>query len=165
MEPLTTDNVRSALAALAPDLEITVFAGSTATSQWAAEAIGCELGQIAKSLLFLVEDRPVLVIASGDTRVDDRKLAAMYGVTRKKVRFANAEQCIAITGYAPGGVPPVGHRTPDLPKYLDDALRRYAVVYPAAGADNAVFGISTDRLATITGGPFADLRKIDEANA
>lgn len=161
MREFTPEDVRAALSVVAPDIEIIEFENSTATSQLAADAIGCELGQIAKSLLFMVDDQPVVVIASGDRRIDDRKLATMYGVNRKKVKFANAEQCIAITGYAPGGVPPLGHRTPDLTIYLDDSLKRYEVVYPAAGASNAIFRITLDRFVQITGGTFADVRRED----
>lgn len=159
MQEATVDDFRKALHALAPDIEITLFENSTATSQLAAAAIGCELGQIAKSLLFMVDDLPVIVIASGDQRIDDRKLAAMYNVTRKKVKFATAEQCIEITGYAPGGVPPLGYRTPNLTIYLDDMLKRYTMVHPAAGAHNACFPITLERLVQITGGTFADVKK------
>lgn len=159
MPELTTEDFRVALAAIAPDIKITLFENSTATSQLAADAIGCELGQIAKSLLFMVDEQPIMVIASGDSRIDDRKLAAMYGVNRKKVKFANAEQCIAITGYAPGGVPPLGYRTADLTIYLEESLKRYEVVYPAGGASNAIFRITLARLAQITGGTFADVRR------
>lgn len=110
MEALTPDYVQAALDAFHLGITIRLCPHSTATAPLAAEAIGCEVGQIAKSLCFVVHDRPILVMASGDQRVDDRKLAALLGVTRKAVAFATPDQCVEHFGYAPGSVPPVGHR-------------------------------------------------------
>lgn len=163
MESLTPAHVQAALDALLPGTTIRLFENSTATSQLAADNIGCALGQIAKSLAFLIDDRPILVVASGDQRVDEKKLAALFNVSRKRVKFASAEQCIAIYGYAPGGMPPVGHRTLGLPVLLDDSLRRYEQVYPAGGASNAIFGLKLTELERITGGRFADVRKETDA--
>src|ERR1051326_2031102 len=109
MEALTPDHVQMALDALHPGITIRLFPHSTATASLAAESIGCEIGQIAKSLCFVVHDRPILVIVSGDQRVDERKLATLLGVTRKAVKFATPDQCIEYYGYTPGGIPPVGH--------------------------------------------------------
>lgn len=162
MVPLTPDDVQKALAALGLDAGIRFFSESTATSQLAAEQIGCQLGQIAKSLAFIVDASPILVIASGDRRVDTRKLAALYGVGRKKIKVATPEQCVAIYGYAPGGVPPVGHRQANLPIWLDHALQRYTQLYAAGGAHNAIFPITLAQLATVTGGQFADLAEAPE---
>jgi prolyl-tRNA editing enzyme YbaK/EbsC (Cys-tRNA(Pro) deacylase) len=159
MEQLTPNDVQRALDALESGIQVRLFEQSTATSQLAAEQIGCELGQIAKSILFLVDEKPVVVVASGDQRVDDKKLAALLNVNRKKVKIATADQCITITGYAPGGVPPLGHRTPNLMIYLDDSLRRYQQLYGAAGAANAIFPVRLDQLETLTGGTFADVKR------
>ena len=156
---LSPNDVQRALDALGLAIQIQFFESSTATSQQAADSIGCELGQIAKSLAFMVNGEPVMVVASGDQRVDYRKLAALFDVSRKKVKTASAEECIEIFGYAPGGVPPVGHRTDGIPIYLDDSLRRYDLIYAAAGAHNAIFPIALDQLATATGGTFADVRQ------
>lgn len=160
-EPFTPEHVRTALHAFNPDLKLLHFEESTATSQQAADAIGCALGQIAKSLCFLIDGEPVLVVASGDQKVDDRKLAARYAVGRKKVKTAKPEQCIEIYGYAPGGVPPVALRTPDIPVYIDQTLLRFDVVYAAAGAPNVNFGISMDELIKITGGEVIDCVRDD----
>jgi prolyl-tRNA editing enzyme YbaK/EbsC (Cys-tRNA(Pro) deacylase) len=159
MEVYTPQHVQDVLKRLAPEIEVRFFEESTATSQLAAEQIGCELGQIVKSLLFIVDGTPVIVLASGDIQIDDRKLAALYDVGRKKVRIASAEQCIEITGYAPGGVPPVGHRRDDIPMYIDTALQRYETVYAAAGAHNSIFPIKLDRLMSITQARLADLKR------
>lgn len=156
---LTPDDVKKALAQLNLDIDIRFFDNSTATSQLAAENIGCELGQIAKSLAFMIDGTPILIIASGDQRIDEKKLAAMFEVSRKRVKTATAEECIAIFGYAPGGVPPVGHRTTDLPIYLDDSLQRYDLLYAAGGAHNAIFPITLKHLIEATGGIFADVRR------
>ncbi len=159
MEAFNPRHVQAALDALGIGIQVRFFDDSTATSQLAAEQIGCELGQIAKSIVFIVEDQPLVVVTSGDQRVDERKLATRYAVSRKKVRVATAEQCIAITGYAPGGVPPLGYRTADLPVLLDDFLRRYAVVYAAGGAHNAIFPVAIEQLEIVTNGTYADVRR------
>lgn len=159
MSALTPDDVQAALDAWNMGLKIRFFETSTATSQMAADNIGCELGQIAKSLCFFVEDRPLLVIASGDQRVDDKKLAAIFEVSRKKIKVATAEQCTEVFGYAPGGVPPLGHRSKDITVLLDDSLQRYQQIYAAGGAHNAIFGLSIDQLAQVSGGRFADVKK------
>ena len=144
-------DVRRALAAAAcGDLEIRFFDESTATAPQAAAAVGCELGQIIKSLAFMIRGEPCLVLMGGDGRVEERALAAQYGVGRKRVRAANAAQCVAIFGYAPGGVPPVGLRT-KVPVWLDEGLRRYEVLYAAGGAPNAIFAIARARLERLCG--------------
>ncbi|QPC84772.1 YbaK/EbsC family protein [Phototrophicus methaneseepsis] len=159
MQPLTPDDVRLALDAANLGLTIRHFDDSTATSELAAEAIGCVVGQIAKSICILVDGVPILVVASGDQQVDDRKIATMFEVGRKKVKLAKPDQCIEIYGYAPGGVPPVGHRTPNIPIYLDQTLKRYETVYAAAGSPNDNFGMTIEQLETLTGGTWADVSK------
>ena len=159
MQPLTTTDVQAALDQLGLGIQIRLFDISTATSQQAADNIGCELGQIVKSLCFIIDGQPIVVLASGDQRVDDRKLAEFYGVGRKKVKIASAEECVAIYGYEPGGVPPVGHRTPGLPIYIDDSLQRYEMLYAAGGAHNAIFPITLAQLTAATGGMIADVKR------
>ena len=143
--------VRAALdAAGCQDIKIRFFDESTATAPQAAAAVGCALGQIIKSLAFLVAGAPCLVLMGGDGRVEERNLAAQYGVGRKRVRAANAGQCVAQFGYAPGGVPPIGLRS-ELPIWLDRSLQRYEVLYAAGGAPNAIFGIARARLERLCG--------------
>ncbi|MDX1994231.1 MAG: YbaK/EbsC family protein [bacterium] len=160
-EPLTPAHVAEEMRRLNLDLPIRTFEESTATSQMAADAIGCELGQIVKSIAFLVEGKPILVLASGDQRIDDRKIAALFSVGRKKVRTATSEECIAIYGYAPGGVPPFGHRTPGIPRYVDESLQRYDQLYAAAGSANTIFPITLAQLMEATGGQLTDVRRED----
>lgn len=159
MQPLTPDNVQNALDAFGFDIKVVKYDESTATSQLAAAAIGCEVAQIAKSICFMVDDAPVLVVASGVNSVDDRKLAALRGVGRKKVKLAKPDQCIAIFGYPPGGVPPVGHRTPAIPIYLDSSLQRFERIYAAAGSASINFGLTCEQLAIMTQGTWADVAK------
>lgn len=159
MEPLTPEDVQAALDRFGLGLRIRFFEQSTATSQEAADAIGTELGTIVKSLGFMVDGRPVVVLAAGDQRVDDRKLAALYDVSRKRVKIADPEQCVTHFGYPPGSVPPLAHRTPGLPVYIEDSLTRFTQLYAAAGAPNAIFPVTLDQLLQITGGQVVDLKR------
>lgn len=156
MELLTPQDVQASLDALGLDCVVTVYETSTATSQEAADSIGTELGSIIKSLCFMINGNPIVCLTAGDQRIDDRKLASLYGVGRKKVRMASAEQTISETGYAVGGVPPLGHIN-KLPILIDRTLQRYETVYGAGGAANAIFPITFDTLVVVTQGQVADI--------
>jgi Cys-tRNA(Pro) deacylase len=145
--------VQDALRGLGLDAEVIEFAETTRTSQDAAAALGCEVGQIAKSLVFTAGGRPVLAIASGANRVDTAKLAAAAGGA---VGRADADTVRAATGYAIGGVAPVGHATP-LPIFIDQDLLRFTRIYAAAGTPNAVFPLTPADLVRITGGRVVDI--------
>ena len=155
-QPRGPEDVQAALDERGLDIQVQRHAESTATSEEAAAAAGCELGQIAKSLCFTVADQPVLVIAAGDQRVDTRKIARMYNVGRKKVKMTDPETTVEVTGYAPGGVPPLGLAT-DLPIYIDQTLGRFDLIYGAAGAPNAIFPVPFDVLVEATGGQVVDI--------
>lgn len=150
----STDRVHQALSALGLSAEIQEFPQGTRTAQDAADAIGTTLGQIVKSLVFLADGRPVLVLASGKNRVDSRKLARAAGAAR--IERADADRVRAATGYAIGGVPPVGHAAP-METYIDEDLLSYEIVYAAAGTPNAIFPITPRDLARVTDGRIADL--------
>lgn len=139
--------------------EIIEFAQSTRTAQDAADAIGCQVEQIVKSLVFLADDRPVLALVSGANRLDRDKLGQAMGAGR--VRRADADAVREATGYAIGGVPPVGHTQP-LPIYLDQDLFWYDTVYAAAGTPHAVFGIAPEELQRVTGAESIDLAEEQE---
>ena len=157
MQAMGVMDVQEALDQLQLNIQIIEFASSTATSQMAADKVGCELGQIVKSLGFMIDKTmPILALTSGDQRVDERKLAALFAVGRKKVRMMKAEQCMAILGYAPGGVPPVGHRQAGLSVFLDETLKRYERVYAAGGTAQALFPIALTALQQVTQATFAD---------
>jgi prolyl-tRNA editing enzyme YbaK/EbsC (Cys-tRNA(Pro) deacylase) len=159
LQPLTPDHVQQVLQQHNLNAEITFFENSTATSQLAADNIGCQLGQIVKSIAFIVNGDPILVLTSGDQFVDDRKIATIYEVGRKKVKTAKPEQCVEIFGYAPGGVPPFGHRATGFPIHVDESLQRFDMLYAAGGAHNAIFPITLDQLLTVSGGKLTDVVK------
>jgi prolyl-tRNA editing enzyme YbaK/EbsC (Cys-tRNA(Pro) deacylase) len=142
--------VRAALLAAGHEDAIQRFPEGTRTSEDAARAVGCQVGAIAKSLIFKaqVHQRPVLAIASGAHRVDPRRLDEAAG---GKVGRADADWVRATTGFAIGGVAPVGHLVPPL-VLVDDALWQYAQIWAAAGAPDAVFPTTADALLAITGG-------------
>lgn len=156
MAARTPADVQTALDELGVDIQVEVHEESTATAEEAAEAAGCELGQIAKSLCFSVNGEPVLIITAGDKRVDDRKVGRLYDVSRKKVRLADFEMTTDVTGYHPGGVPPVGLAQP-LPILIDSTLGRYETIFAAAGSPQAIFPIPFDTLVAITGGTVTDV--------
>ncbi|MDQ6614833.1 MAG: YbaK/EbsC family protein [Actinomycetota bacterium] len=130
------------------------FARSTRTAAEAAEAIGVELGQIVKSLVFTVDDRPVLALVGGDRLLDEHKLAAAAGGTAS--RRPDADLVRAVTGFPVGGVPPFGHSS-QLPVFVDLGLLDYDEVWAAAGTPNANFPLDPRHLAQATAGTVADL--------
>lgn len=157
----STARVKQALAELGVETEIKEFSASTRTSADAAAAIGCAVAQIAKSLVFRAKPsgRAILVMASGANRVDEAKLAAKLGETIGK---ADADFVRSETGFAIGGVAPVGHdvekRGVRLKTLIDRDLLQYEVIWAAAGSPNSVFRLTPDELVRITQGEVADLR-------
>lgn len=150
----SAERVAETLRARGVETEILEFAQTTRTAQDAAAAIGTTLGQIVKSLVFMADGRPVLALVSGTNRLDESKLRALVGAAR--VERAKADAVRAFTGYAIGGVPPVGHAQ-GMPILLDRDLLRHDTVYAAAGTPYAVFAIAPGRLLEITGATAADL--------
>ena len=130
--------------------QVVILPDSVHTAALAAEALGCEVGAIANSLVFDADGSPVLILTSGAHRVDTAKLATDLGVTNLK--RAEPEFVRAHTGQVIGGVSPIGHPGP-VPTYLDTWLRRYDVVWAAAGHPAAVFSTTYDELARMTGAP------------
>jgi prolyl-tRNA editing enzyme YbaK/EbsC (Cys-tRNA(Pro) deacylase) len=124
----------------------------------AAQALGVAEGQIAKSLVFrrVADDGAVLVIASGDRRVDEAKVAALCGRADGELRRAEAAFVKATTGFAIGGVAPIGHAQAMM-VVIDQDLMRFGEVWAAAGHPNGVFKASPAQLSSLTGAPFADL--------
>jgi len=149
--------VREALAARGFDFSVREFSDSTRTAAEAAAAIGCDVAQIAKSLAFRARDSepPVLVIASGANRVDERAVAALIG---EKIGRADAGFVRAATGFAIGGVPPLGHDTPPV-TLIDRDLLALDEIWAAAGTPNAVFRLTPRDLVTLTGGQVAEIKQ------
>jgi Uncharacterized conserved protein len=125
------------------------------TSQQAADAVGVGVGQIAKSLVFMVDGAPIMVIASGVNRVDERKLATLAG---GKVRRADADTVKKATGYTIGGVPPFGHDTA-LRLWIDEDLLGHDLIYAAGGVPECIFPLTPEELLKATGGTVADVRE------
>lgn len=148
--PASALKVRQALAALGHEFHVVEFSASTRTSADAAAAIGCDVAQIAKSLVFRAKPsgRPVLVVASGANRVDERKIEAALG---EKLGRADADYVRDRTGFAIGGVPPVGHATPPA-TFIDRDLLQFAEIWAAAGTPHAVFRLTPAELVEMTGG-------------
>jgi len=141
-------------------IEVVEFAQTTRTAPDAAQAIGCQVGQIVKSLLFLVAGQAVMALVAGNNRLDERKLAALRGVGRKQVRRADAQAARAATGFSIGGVPPFGHASP-IPRYVDTDLLQFDVVWAAAGTPHAVFAIAPHELVRVCAATVADI-KLDQ---
>jgi len=135
--------------------EVVELAVEARTSQQAADAVGVRVEQIAKSLVFTVNGAPVMVVASGINRVDEGKLGRLAG---GQVHRADADTVKRATGYAIGGVPPLGHETA-LPIWVDEDLLRLELIYAAAGVPECVFPLTPAELLRATGGQVADLKE------
>ena len=136
------------------------FARPTPTSAAAAAAVGCAVGEIAKSILLLVGQQPVIVIASGDAKVRGGRLKRAAGLTGK-VTFPSAETVKQYTGYAPGGVSPF-LLPEDLPVFLDQSLQRFELIYPAAATDRSAVALTFSQLEELCGGKVVDVCEIQE---
>jgi len=145
--------VQQALKERGFDFQVVEMPASTRTAQEAAAAVGCALGQIAKSLIFRghASGAAILVIASGSNRVNEQMLAELAGepIGRADAAFVHSQ-----TGFAIGGVPPVGHITP-LKTFIDPDLLRYPTIWAAAGTRNALFALDPKELGALTGGVVA----------
>jgi prolyl-tRNA editing enzyme YbaK/EbsC (Cys-tRNA(Pro) deacylase) len=146
----TAQRFQSRLQELGLDVEVRELADSTRTAQEAANAVGAELGQIVKSLVFVDDDGPLLVLCAGDRRVDTSELGA-------NVRQAKGNEVRDATGYAIGGVPPLGHDSP-VRTVVDESLRRFETLWCAGGTPHAVFPVQTETL--IAAIPHAEVRGV-----
>lgn len=149
--------VADAAAALGLSIQIISYDQSTRTAQEAADAIGCDVGQIVKSLVFTVAGQPIIALVSGANQLDTTKLAALQGVGRKQVHRADADTVRSATGFAIGGVPPFGHANP-MTVYVDRDLTQYTTVWAAAGTPNTIFAVATNDLIRAGAGEVVDLK-------
>ncbi|MEG0797998.1 MAG: YbaK/EbsC family protein [Acidaminococcaceae bacterium] len=138
------------------NLKIQLLPEDTSTAELAAQALGTTPGQIAKTLCFVADGEPVLIVACGDKKIDTKKWGRQIGV--KKMKMADAETVLAVTGFAPGGVCPFA-LTETVRVYLDRSLWDYEVTYIAAGTPNSALPIGAEQLATITGGIWVEASK------
>jgi prolyl-tRNA editing enzyme YbaK/EbsC (Cys-tRNA(Pro) deacylase) len=145
----TAQKIQDQLTSLGYDYTVVEHAESTRTAQEAAERAGCELGQIVKSLIFKgkLTDKPILVLTSGANRVDEKRISQYAG---EAIGRADANFVRLVTGFAIGGVPPLGHLH-RMDTYLDEDFLQYATVWAAAGTPNAIFEVKISDLQKMTG--------------
>jgi prolyl-tRNA editing enzyme YbaK/EbsC (Cys-tRNA(Pro) deacylase) len=149
-------SVQEALARKGLALEVVELAASTRTAEEAARAIGCQVAQIIKSLVFRTRGtgRPVLVLASGANRVNEKAIGQLVG---EAVAKADADFTRETTGFAIGGIPPVGHKQP-IETLIDQDLLAHAELWAAAGTPHAVFRVEAAQLAELTGGRVVSIK-------
>lgn len=152
--------VMAAAEELGLSIETREFPDGTRTAEDAARAIGCQVGQIVKSLVFALDGAPVIALVAGSNRLDEDRLAAALG--GGQVGRADADGVRAATGFPIGGVPPFGHPAP-LPTAIDEDLLAHDEVWAAAGTPRDVFAVSPKDLVRATGGAVATLRVVDES--
>jgi len=150
----TTERVYAALKAAGIETDVREYGDATRTAQQAADMLGVPVGAIVKSLCFTVDGQPVMLLVSGANRVDLDKVRRLLGAT--SVARASADEVRAATGYAIGGVPPLGHAT-RLRQIVDRDLLSYAELWAAAGTPHSVFRITPSQLLELTGSEPADL--------
>jgi prolyl-tRNA editing enzyme YbaK/EbsC (Cys-tRNA(Pro) deacylase) len=156
MKPASSDGALRIQSVLGNGFGVLEFEQSTHSSAEAAAAIGCDVAQIAKSMVFRAMDgRAVVVVASGSNRVDEKKIASLLG---QKITRADPAFVLDRTGFAVGGVPPVGHAAVPV-MFLDRDLQLHATVWAAAGSPNAVFALTPAELVGLTGAEFVDIAK------
>lgn len=131
-------------------------AESTRTAQEAADRAGCELGQIVKSLIFRgkTSSKPILVLTSGANRVDEKRISGYAG---ESISRADADFVHTVTGFAIGGVPPIGHAE-KMETYLDEDFLPYQTIWAAAGTPNAIFELQTEDLQKMTAGKIVQVK-------
>jgi len=151
---MSVNRFESWLAGTDIGVNVREFPQGTRTAVDAAHAVGCDVGQIVKSLVFVAGGRPVVALVSGANRLDEARLAVVAG---EPVAKADAETARIATGYAIGGVPPFGHAT-DVPVFMDRDLLGYGVVWAAAGRPDSVFEIQPERLRELSKATVVDLK-------
>jgi len=153
---MSLESVRAWLAANAPELRLIEVEDSTATVETAARALGVEPGRIAKTLAVRAGEHLFLVVARGDSRLDNRKCKAMFGA---RPRMMGPDETEELTGHPVGGVCPFGLKR-HLPVYLDLSLKAFDIVYPAGGSLSASVEVATDRLFELVGERWVDLCRL-----
>ncbi len=152
----SAQKVQDALETLGGEFQVIELPGSTRTAVEAAQAIGVQVGQIVKSLIFKTKHthRPILVIASGSNRVKEKKIEALI---EEPLGKADADFVREQTGFVIGGIPPVGHPHP-IQTFIDKDLLQYDVIWAAAGTPHAVFRLTPTELVRITDGTLTDIQ-------
>jgi prolyl-tRNA editing enzyme YbaK/EbsC (Cys-tRNA(Pro) deacylase) len=152
----SAQKIQNLLNELGYNYTIIEHAESTRTAQEAAERAGCELGQIVKSLIFKgkVSGKPILVLTSGANRVDEKRISEYAG---EAISRADADFVRSVTGFAIGGVPPIGH-IQKMETWLDEDFLQYNTIWAAAGTPNAIFELTTDDLKKMADGKVVQVK-------
>jgi Cys-tRNA(Pro) deacylase len=150
MTQKTAEDIRAFMEAHTIEGEILSLKVPTPTVATAAEAVGADPEQIVKSVLFLIHDEPVLAVGCGMRHIDRRSIAGYFQVGRKRVRLADAETVLRITGYPAGGVPPFGHHEP-LKTLMDPAVLAFDEVFAGGGERNALIRVQPADILRVTG--------------
>jgi len=152
----SAQKIQNLLTELGYDYAVIEHAESTRTAQEAAERAACELGQIVKSLIFKGKDsdKPILVLTSGANRVDEKRISEYAS---EAIHRADADFVRIVTGFAIGGVPPIGHAQ-KMETYLDEDFLQYETIWAAAGTPNAIFELKTEDLQKMTGGKIVQVK-------
>jgi len=140
---MSLEKVRAFFAAHGREKDILEFDVSSATVELAAKAVGCEAARIAKTLSFAVGEGCVLIVCAGDVRIDNAKFKAQF---HTKAKMLSPEAVAAFTGHAVGGVCPFAIENPAVTTYLDQSLRRFSTVFPAAGSANSAIELTPEEL-------------------
>ena len=154
----SAQKIQNLLNSLGYHYAVIEHAESTRTAQEAADRADCELGQIVKSLIFRGKSsgKPILVLTSGANRVDEKRISGYAG---EAISRADADFVRSVTGFAIGGVPPIGHtRREPMETYLDEDFLQFKTIWAAAGTPNAIFELNTEDLQKMTGGTVAQVK-------
>jgi len=152
----SAQKIQNLLNTLGYDYAVIEHAESTRTAQEAADRAGCELGQIVKSLIFRgkTSGKPILVLTSGANRVDEKRISGYLG---ESISRADADFVRTVSGFAIGGVPPIGH-IEKMEVYIDEDFLSYQTIWAAAGTPNAIFQLKTADLQKMTNGKLAQVK-------
>src|SRR6201994_4210382 len=153
---MSLESVRAFFAEKAPDIAVMISPTSSATAALAAEAHGVEPARIAKTLSLRVGERVVLIVTSGTSRMDNKKVKALFG---GKPKMLGPDEVAEITGHEVGGVCPFGLKTP-LAVYCDVSMKAFDIVVPAAGSTHSAVRIAPERMAELVGGEWVDVCEV-----
>lgn len=152
---MSIESVKNQFAQQGLNLNIIEFGESTATVELAAQAIGCQPAQIAKTMGFQLKDQAIVIVSKGDARIDNKKYKATFSTKAKMIPFSEVED---VTGHPAGGVCPFGLKD-GVEIFLDESLKEFETVYPAGGTPNSAVKIHVDELAQVTNGTWINVCK------
>lgn len=144
---MSVDKVKKYFSQYGMDSRILEFDGSSATVDLAAAALNCEPGRIAKTLSFMVQDTPILIVSAGNVKIDNAKYKAFFG---KKAKMLTADQVMELVGHAVGGVCPFAIKD-GVKVYLDASLKKYETVFPACGSSNSAIELTIEEMEKYSG--------------